>query len=224
VDVEISAGYMHSGYPIMTHDDVAARFVDLSVLRAPGGNTWGFYHELGHNHQRPEWTWSGCGEVTNNLFSLYGGEQFNRAYRDGDYPDAHNAIAPATRRKRLIEYLAAGAPYDKWTGDPWIALTTFVGLRQAFGWEPFTAVFKEYEDLPASAKPKTDQEKRDQFLVRFSKRVGKNLGPYFAAFGIPVSDAARAQVAALPSWMPADWPTTAEIEAAKPRATAETSK
>jgi hypothetical protein len=92
VDRQISAGYMHSGYPIMTWEDVAQRFVDLKVLRGPnGGDTWGFYHELGHNQQRPAWTWDGCGEVTNNLFSLYGGEQFNAI--QPNYANTHPAVA-----------------------------------------------------------------------------------------------------------------------------------
>ena len=103
VDVEISAGYMHSGYPIMVHDDVAATMVSVRTLRGTDGDkTWGFYHELGHNHQRPEWTWEGCGEVTNNLFSLYGDEKFNAV--DANYTGSHGAVAPATRRARLVKY------------------------------------------------------------------------------------------------------------------------
>lgn len=50
-DVPISAGYMHSGYPIMTHLDAAHRAVTLEA-RKPDG--WEFWHELGHNHQQPE--------------------------------------------------------------------------------------------------------------------------------------------------------------------------
>jgi hypothetical protein len=81
----------------MTHDDVDRSFVNLSLLRGSDGKQdLGFYHELGHNHQRPEWTWSGLGEVTNNLFSLYGGEQFNQS--DSDYANSHGAVNPKTRR------------------------------------------------------------------------------------------------------------------------------
>lgn len=202
VDKQISAGYMHSGYPIMTYtDEIARRFVELSVLRGKSGEpNWGFYHELGHNHQRAWWTWEGCGEVTNNLFSLYACEKLN-----GDR-QGHPGMSPKATHDRLQAYLAAGAPYEKWKDDPFLALTLFVQLRDAFGWEPFKKVFAEYEKATKDALPRTDEQKRDQFMVRFSRAVNKNLGPFFTAWGVPTSEAARNQVARLPRWMPKDWP------------------
>lgn len=216
VDIEISAGYMHSGYPIMTHDDMDRSFVSLSTLRGSDGNkTWGFYHELGHNHQQPEWTWSGLGEVTNNLFSLYGDEQFNRT--DANYTGSHGAVDPVVRRERLIKYLASGVSFEGMNSDPFLTLTFFIQLRQAFGWESFKKVFAEYRGLPEAERPRTEWEKHDQFLTRFSRTVGKDLGPFFTAWGLPTSEAARQSVASLPKWMPADWPTSAEIAAARPK-------
>ena len=67
-DVQISAGYMHSGYPIMTHADQYANLVDRRHLLE--GN-WGLFHELGHNHQNSDWTFGGTVEVTVNLFTTY---------------------------------------------------------------------------------------------------------------------------------------------------------
>jgi hypothetical protein len=203
VDRQISAGYMHSGYPIMTGDDVAKTFVDLNVLRGPDGNrAWGFYHELGHNFQKSDWTWDGCGEVTNNLFSLYASERFNRAYVGGDYLHAHPAVRPQERMARLEKYLAGGASYAQWKHDPFLALTLYIQLRRAFGWEPFTRVFAEYVGLAPAERPADDQAKRDQWMVRFSRAVGKNLGPFFLAWGIPTSEAARGSLADLPPWLP----------------------
>ncbi|MBC8139461.1 MAG: hypothetical protein H8F28_26585 [Fibrella sp.] len=201
VDRQISAGYMHSGYPIMTGDDVAKTFVDLRILRGSSGiKTWGFYHELGHNHQKPAWSWDGCGEVTNNFFALYGDELFNGV--KSDYVNSHPAIAPDARKKLLTAYFAAGAPYEKWKSDPFTALTFFIQLRQEFGWKPFQTVFREYEQLPVREHPRTDTEKHDQFLMRFSRAVGKNLGPFFALWGIPTTESARQSVSALPEWTP----------------------
>jgi Peptidase M60, enhancin and enhancin-like/N-terminal domain of M60-like peptidases len=202
VDKQISAGYMHAGYPIMTYtDEIARRFVDLSVLRGRSGEpNWGFYHELGHNHQRDWWTWEGCGEVTNNLFSLYACEKLNGERR------GHPAMEPKAQRERLQKYLAAGAPYTAWKDDPFLALILFVQLKDAFGWEAFKHVFAEYEKAPKEALPRTDEQKRDQFMTRFSRAVNKNLGPFFTAWGVPTSEAARSQVARLPRWMPKDWP------------------
>ncbi len=100
VDRQISAGYMHSGYPIMTGDDVAKTFCDLNILRGNTGiKCWGFYHEMGHNFQQPEWTWSAFGEVTNNLFSLYGTETLN-----GVKVGAHPAMTQAEIDKRLLAH------------------------------------------------------------------------------------------------------------------------
>jgi hypothetical protein len=109
-------------------------------------------------------------------------------------------------RERQQAYLAAGAPYAKWQDDPFLALTLFIQLKDAFGWEAFKRVFAEYEKAPQESLPTTDQQKRDQFMTRFSRAINKNLGPFFTAWGVPTSDAARSQIARLPRWMPKDWP------------------
>lgn len=198
VDRQISAGYMHAGYPIMTGDDVARRFVDLSVLRGSDGNPcWGFYHEMGHNFQQPEWTWDGFGEVTNNLFSLYGTETLN-----GDQSGAHPAMKPAERLARIRAVAAAPGRERYYVKDPWYPLTMFHVLRAAFGWEPFTKVFAQLRDLPRAEKPASEQAKRDAFLVRFSRAVGKDIAGYLEAWGVELSDGAKKQVSDLPSWMP----------------------
>ena len=77
-----------------------------------------------------------------------------------------------------------------------------------FGWETYKnkKVFAQYRELPKSERPHNDEEKRDQWMTRFSRACGKNLGPFFDAWGVPTSDAARQSVADLPAWMPADWP------------------
>src|SRR5262249_45611980 len=43
---------------------------------------------------------------------------------------------------------------------------------------------------------------RDQWVTRFSQIVGKNLGPFFAAWGFNPSQAALDAVATLPVWTP----------------------
>ena len=202
VDRQISAGYMHSGYPIMTFEDVAKAFTDVAKLRGKGA-TWGFFHELGHNFQEGDWTFEDTGEVTNNLFSLYGSEKLN-GIAPADYGVAHPAMAPAEQRKRLAAYLAKGARFEDWKADPFLALTLDAQVREAFGWAPFTAAFARYRTDPTH--PGTDDEKRDLWMQRLSRATGRNLGPFFVAWGVPTSEAARRSVASLPAWMPADWP------------------
>lgn len=197
-DVEISAGYMHSGYPVMTHMDAAARMTDLPTMER---GDWGLFHELGHNHQQPEWTFEGTTEVTCNLFTLY---VLETVCGKKDPTEGHDAFE--NRAKRAKAHVEKGVPFADWKADPFLALYSYVDLIEAFGWEPFRKVFAEYRALPAAERPKTDDDKRDQWLVRMSRATGKNLGPFFQAWGIPTSDAARDSVQDLPAWMPKGFP------------------
>jgi hypothetical protein len=67
-------------------------------------------------------------------------------------------------------------------------------------------VFAEYRRLSPGERPRTDDERRDQWLVRLSRTVGRNLGPFFEAWGVPTSEKARASIRNLPAWMPDDFP------------------
>ena len=201
VDVQIGAGYMHSGYPIMTGDDVAKTFCDLTVLRGSSGiKCWGFYHEMGHNFQRPEWTWASFGEVTNNLFSLYGTEKLNRAM-----VGAHPAMTAAEMEKRVDVVAAAPGAEPYYSKDPWYPLTMFWLMRHEFGWEPFTKLFAEFRDTPNSERPRTELQKHDQFLERFSRLTGRNLTKYLKAWGVDFSRESEEAAASLPEWMPESW-------------------
>ncbi|GJQ28784.1 MAG: hypothetical protein HBSAPP03_06680 [Phycisphaerae bacterium] len=196
-DIQISAGYMHSGYPIMTHLDAVDEMTMLDKLKA---GSWGLLHELGHNHQVGDWTFDGTGEVTCNLFALHAIDTICT-------PPAGSRGHPGVNTPpSFANHLAAGAPFDAWKRDPFLALHMYVQLEQAFGWETYKRVFAEYRDLPRAERPKHDADKRDQWMVRFSRACGKNLGPFFQAWGVPTSDAARASIADLPAWMPENWP------------------
>lgn len=201
VDRQISAGYMHSGYPIMTGDDVAKTFCDVSILRGSTGiKCWGFYHEMGHNFQRPEWTWAPFGEVTNNLFSLYGAEKMN-----GVMVGAHPAMTAIeiAKREHIVSASPGSEPY--YSKDPWYPLTMFWLMRQEFGWEPYTKLFAEFRDLPNGQRPRNELQKHDQFLERFSRLTGRNLSVYLKAWGIDFSDKAVQTASAYPQWLPKDW-------------------
>jgi hypothetical protein len=197
-DVEISAGYMHSGYPIMTHLDAAERMVDVGLLSSKGD--WGLFHEMGHNHQAPEWTFDGTGEVTVNLFTLY----VLQTVCGLEGATGHGALAD--RARKAADHVRKGSPFAAWKDDPFLALATYVHLLEGFGWEPFRRTFAEYRALPDGERPKTDADKRDQWLVRFSRAVGRDLGPFFEAWGVPTSAKARASLADLPDWSPPGFP------------------
>ena len=198
MDRQISAGYMHSGYPIMTWEDVSAKFVDIKILRGNNGDTnWGFYHEIGHSFQRPSWTWDGWGETTNNLYSLFGGEHFNH-----DLTGGHGAMKVEQREKRMKEVLAAPGAEEYFHKDPWYGLTFLRAIREEFGWQPFQTLFAEFRDLPRGEQPKNELEKQDQFLLRMSRILKKDLSHYFQVWGVKNSDSVVQQCKAWPLWMP----------------------
>ena len=203
-DIQISAGYMHSGYPLMAGLDIGSTMVDIERIKKNGhGGVWGLFHEIGHNHQNSLWVYRGTTEVTVNLFSLYVFEKMC-----GLYPKdrVHSGALPENRDKSLGKYLADGAKFDKWQSNPFLALYMYSMIQEKFGWEPMTKVFKEYRAEEEANLPKNDDQKRDQWMVRLSKATGKNLSQFFDAWGVPVSDSAKQQVASLPKWMPKDFP------------------
>ncbi|MEW6358864.1 MAG: M60 family metallopeptidase [Planctomycetota bacterium] len=193
-DVQLCSGYMHAGYPIAIPVNAAPKLLDPDHLLKEGN--WGLFHETGHNHQSPDWTFQGATEVTVNLFTLY---VFDKLC--GMDP-AKGRMAEPRLRKEVSAYFDRGHNFDEWKQKPFVALMMYLQMQQAFGWDAFKKVFTEYRDLPARERPKTDAEKRDQWMVRFSRTAGKNLGPFFEAWGVPTSEQARASIRDLAEWMP----------------------
>lgn len=194
-DVQISAGYMHSGYPIMIPTSAAPEMVTLNKLKFPG---WGFYHEIGHNHQRGDFTFDGTGEVTNNVIGMYCYE----AVLGKDWLIGHGGISEESRKEHIQKIKKASNKWQVWKSEPFTALTTYIQLIQEFGWDSWRQYLYSFDDTKFGPTPKGDDERRDQFLVRYSKITNKNLGPFFDAWGIPVSSSAKAEVSKLDQWMP----------------------
>ena len=199
VDRQISVGYMHSGYPIMAHLDQQANLVNAEHLRSECN--WGFYHEVGHNHQSDDWTFRGTVEVTVNLFTLYVYE-----FLCGTPVSENYRGSAEFRAEQMALYDFENPNFEEWKREPFIALVMYEQLQRAFGWEAYREVFAMYRALPDHERPKSDDEKRDQWMVRFSGQVGRNLGPFFEAWGVPTSQSARDSIAYLPAWMPPDFP------------------
>jgi hypothetical protein len=177
----------------MTWLDVEKKSVDINALYQ---NSWGHWHEFGHNHQLSDWTPGGTGEVTNNIFALYVWSTVIKK----DFSLAHPAITDASAQKDYARWVESG--YDWGTGGPFLRLRPYIELQQAFGWEPFKKVFAQYNNLPEAERPKTDLERNDQWMVRFSKAVGKDLGPFYQKWHIETSQQARDSIKNLPEWMP----------------------
>jgi hypothetical protein len=194
-DVQISAGYMHSGYPIMIPTSAAPEMVTFGKLKFPG---WGFYHEIGHNHQRGDFTFDGTGEVTNNVIGMYCYHEVLKK----DWLIGHPAITEEERKANVQKIKKSANKWQEWKSSPFLALTTYIQLMQEFGWESWRKYLYSFDDTAFGPAPKGDDERRDQFLVRYSKITNKNLGPFFDFWGIPVSSSAKAEVSKLEAWMP----------------------
>ena len=104
--------------------------------------------------------------------------------------------------KLVYRYRDGGSDFQAWQSDPFLALLMYLQVQEAFGWEALRETFAAYRALAPEERPRTDDEKRDQWLVRLSRTVGHDLGPFFEAWGVPTSPEARGTVADLPDWMP----------------------
>jgi hypothetical protein len=105
----------------------------------------------------------------------------------------------------MAQHAKAGAPFEKWKRDPFLALQTYALLWQRFGWDAFRKTFRAYDDLAEADRPKTDEEKRDLFVITMSRTIGRNLQPYFEAWGVPLSPRVEKAIGHLSVWMPAGW-------------------
>ncbi|CEM04376.1 unnamed protein product [Vitrella brassicaformis CCMP3155] len=216
-DVQITCGYMHSGYPIMCHMDVARPpgvkmadgappIVDIPAIRQKG--TWGLFHELGHNRQEREWTFRGTEEVTVNLFSLFTMDQV-LGIPAWDAPWLRGHLSSALKYLTDTSQTFSG----HWCRDPGLALVSYAYLQKHFGWEVYMCVFEEYRHLPASERPASDGDKRVQWVVRLSRAAKHDLRQYFRQWRIPFDEevACAWSVDGLPVWSP---PLVEELRAA----------
>jgi hypothetical protein len=132
--------------------------------------------------QRGEWTFDGAGEVTVNIFSIHANEHV--------VGQPMNKLGWLRNQKSEFEKFFAKQPtYQDWQGNYGMALVTFAQLIRHFGWRSMYEFMREYEeDIKARRSlPYTNQDKIDQWVVRYSRIVGRNIRPHFEMFGLPVT-------------------------------------
>ncbi len=190
--LQISVGYLHSGYPAMGQYSHNLMLIDNEALSKTV--PWGWYHELGHNHQNRDWTFTNGGEVTCNLFPLAG---YNLLLKR---PVSDNKRFGSKLGPGLKKYFSKTPTYKDFTSDVWLGLVFYYQIIEEFGWENWFAVAKTYRELPKDARPKNDQQKRDMLLTIYSKQVNRNLAPQFVAWGVEPSQAACDAVKRYPAW------------------------
>ncbi len=197
-DVQLTAGWMHSGYPIMTHinDKHFDWAIDDKALRA--SEAWGLYHELGHNHQNVDWTPSVLAEVTVNLFTTYVIETVGKkSWRK------ENFFTGADKSKaRVRTWVDKGHTFDDLVGDPFLALEPFLRIQEAYGWDVYKKAFAEYLK-PGFNRPVGDDMKWQVLAKELSRAADADLASVFAAWSIPMHSETLAACASYPPAKPA---------------------
>ncbi|XP_078542424.1 TRPM8 channel-associated factor homolog [Lissotriton helveticus] len=190
-DVQISGGWMHSGYPIMCHVQSAKSLVDAKSILSKG--LWGPIHELGHNQQRSEWQiMPHTFEAMCNMWTVYVHEKVLNISRN----KAHPNLQDEERSARTIRYLENGSRLENWHEAT--CLETYLQLQEGFGWEPFKQLFSAYHNI--SKVKKENKYKMNLWADMFSKAVGKNLVSFFKLWGWPIDNEVSNNLSSLPDW------------------------
>jgi len=189
-DVQISAGWMHSGYPFMAHLASVSSVVDLDHMNTSGD--WGMFHELGHNHQWMPSTLPGTTEATCNLYSVYLMEDLVGV----ELGQGHGALQNSSRISRVDSYFTSGSQISQWS--VWTALETYLQIKEEFGWAPITFALSEYYTM--ANPPSGSTEEFNEWTIRISNATGRNLAPFHAAWGFPLTPEPFAALDHLPVW------------------------
>lgn len=187
-DVQISAGYMHAGYPMMIPVDPAASHVvdpELALVRG-----WGFWHEMGHEYQQNAWKWGDITEVSVNIYTLYIQEKFT---------DVQRLLQKSSDGKshydRALEFVSNPAPSKKFTDiEGMDQLVFFKQLQLAYGWDFYTDLHIAYREMDSKEIPTTDQQKKDMLLYMTSKTSGYDLVSFYQKWGWSITDEAIQKV------------------------------
>lgn len=195
LDIQISLGSGHNGYPCMAYLDWHSDFLDVAEINK--GASWGPFHEIGHNFQMGSmWSWSGAdglGETSNNLFVFKIAERFGTK-PPRIYDEEQNFVAPALAWAAK-DVGSSGKRFSDVT-DVFQRLVPFVQLFQRYGYGMMGYICKEARHEQRISY--INEVKKNFFYVKASRYAGVNLKPFFDHWGIAVSKSAEADVADLP--------------------------
>jgi hypothetical protein len=195
IDLQISAGYAHSGFPAMYHSDWANMWKSPSEIQ---GNDWGLYHEQGHNWQYSANKTSVDGEVTNNLFSEY-------LYTVAGHPRSQGTLD----LKFLDDLRSNNISY--YSGDVWHSLLFWVQMifyierfplpNKIGGWDivrthyRYTRAVNDTQRNLESGFSNT--QKDNQLCLLFSQWTGYNLVSYFNKYKRTINAETQSKINAL---------------------------
>lgn len=155
---------------------------------------WGGWHELGHMHQQPAWTWSTLGEVTVNIYTLAA----ERAINGGGISRLKGTIT-----NKALSYLADTASNKNFNdaagviNDPFVRLMLFHQLWLAFG-DAFYITLHKQTRMEKPVFSSTDNAgKMRYFMLKACSISGKDLTRFFKKWGMPVAQQVYDEIAAL---------------------------
>ncbi|XP_034292522.1 TRPM8 channel-associated factor homolog [Pantherophis guttatus] len=191
-DVHIAAGWMHSGYPVMSDVEALPEIIDVQDFYAKG--TWGPIHELGHNQQKSGWNFPPhTTEATCNLWSVYVNETVLSISRE----IAHPELQLHARKERIENYIRNGANLNDF--EIFTALEPYLQLQEAFGWDSYIHILAKYQTM--SNIPDDNRYKMNLWAETFSQEVNRNLAPFFKTWGWPIEDTVSENLAlSYPAW------------------------
>lgn len=198
LDIQPSVGYGHNGYPVVATDDqewfnAAMAVTDTTQHYAE----WGTLHEMGHNYQQSSyWVWSGIGETSNNLHSFKRAMRMGIKDRGALHPAMPNAVAEAltfaastSSTKNFDDDISASESGD----GPFQKITPFLQMLDKAGWGFFG--YLNARARHAQYQSYTDQDKYDFLYEAISEYTKTDYYKFFQAWGIPLSNQARNQIA-----------------------------
>ncbi|MBT1544224.1 M60 family metallopeptidase [Curtobacterium aurantiacum] len=161
------------------------------LLAAAPGDMWGFWHEVGHTYQTPAYNWAGMGEVVVNTSVL----------------DVQHAISGENRLDRQSASAVAAyfaKPLDErayHSQDGWVKILTFDQLRRSFGehfYPRLNQALRTGLALGEVSTPDNGDSKHQLFARTAATIADRDLRPFFAEWGFPLSAETSAALAELP--------------------------
>ncbi|OJG51455.1 hypothetical protein RV06_GL001636 [Enterococcus haemoperoxidus] len=147
-------------------------------------STWALWHEMGHTYQNPYYQFYNTGEVTVNIPALYIQKKMGLPDRWQQEPYKIEEIRNYLNNQdpnKTIDF-----PHENNDTGLWIRLAMFDQLARGFGDNFYPRLNQEYRVLTQSNQinPKTEEEKKQYFMVISSSVVNRNLFEFFDKWGM----------------------------------------
>lgn len=161
------------------------------VFAAAPNQLWSLFHEIGHTYQTPSYNWSGQGEVAVNVSALYVQSRLG-------LPSKVGAPSDITKLKSFFSTPIDEREYGP--ADIWVRAVMYDQLRRAFGDEFYPQLNQELRtgvflgDNTASSVA----EKQNHFARTAARTANRDLSEFFRQWGIPLTDASKAEMSKLP--------------------------